>query len=73
MANLEQNSCSNSLRPLAVSVPTAARLLSIGTTATWSLISKRRVDVIRIGRRTLVTIASLEALVLDYKRNGGTK
>jgi hypothetical protein len=52
-----------SLKPLAVPVKTAAKLLGLGTTSTWGLISTGRIDVIRIGRRTLVTVASLEALV----------
>jgi excisionase family DNA binding protein len=54
-----------SLKPLAVSVPTAATLLGVGTTTVWDLIRRRRIDVIRIGRRTLPTMASLERLVAD--------
>jgi len=60
---LEKDSRWRPLKPLAVPVRTAARLLGIGTTSTWGLIATRRVGVIRIGRRTLVTMASLEALV----------
>jgi len=51
------------LKPLAVSVRTAAALLGVGRTTIWSLIATRRVEVIRIGRRTLATMSSLEALV----------
>lgn len=51
------------LKPLAVSVRTAATLLGVGTTTIWSLIATRRIEVIRIGRRTLATMSSLEALV----------
>jgi hypothetical protein len=60
---IEQGSGSRPLKPLAISVPTAATLLGVGTTTTWNLISTAKLDVIRIGRRTLVTMASLESLV----------
>jgi hypothetical protein len=56
------------LKPLAVSVPTAATLLGIGTTTMWSLLlagSESGLDVIRIHRRTLVTLASLERFVAE--------
>jgi excisionase family DNA binding protein len=46
------------LKPLAVSVPTAAALVGVGTTTIWDLIRQRRIEVVRIGRRTLPTIAS---------------
>ena len=52
------------LKALAVSVPTAARILGVGTTTMWGLVgSGSEVEVLRIGRRTLVTMASLERLV----------
>jgi excisionase family DNA binding protein len=53
------------LKPLAVSVQTAATLLGVGTTTVWSLIAMGRVEVIRIGRRTLPTVASLERFVSE--------
>jgi excisionase family DNA binding protein len=60
---LEQYSSGPPLKPLSVPVRTAANLLGVGTTTTWNLISTGKLSVIRIGRRTLVTMASLEALV----------
>lgn len=59
----EKDFRSQSLKPLAVPVKTAGNLLGVSTTTTWGLISKGKIDVIRIGRRTLVTMASLESLV----------
>jgi hypothetical protein len=59
----EQDSSGRSLKPLSVPVKTAANLLGVGTTTTWGLIAAEKLDVIRLGRRTLVTMASLEALV----------
>jgi excisionase family DNA binding protein len=53
------------LKPLAVSVPTAATLLGVGTTTVWNLIATGRIEVIRIGRRTLPTMSSLERLVAE--------
>ena len=53
------------LQPLAVSVTTAARLLGVGKTTVWSLIKQRKVEVMRIGRRTNVRVASLVAFVAE--------
>jgi hypothetical protein len=61
--DFERDSRSGSLKPLTVSVNNTAKLLDVGTTTVWRLSSSQRVDVIRIGRRTLVIFASLEALV----------
>jgi hypothetical protein len=58
------NSPFQRLKPLAVSVRTAAALLGVGTTTMWGLVaSGSEVEALRIGRRTLVTMASLERLV----------
>jgi hypothetical protein len=52
------------LKPLAVSVRTAATLIGVGETTLWGLVgSGSELEVLRIGRRTLVTFASLERLV----------
>jgi hypothetical protein len=60
----DQGSGSGSLRPLAVSVRTAANLLGVGMTTMWGLMGPgSELEVLRIGRRTLVTLASLERLV----------
>lgn len=56
-------SSSRSMRPLAVSVKTARELIGVGNTSMWALIKSGQVDVIRPGRRTLVVLASLEALI----------
>ncbi len=62
--DFEQTSPNGSIRPLAVSVRTAAKLLGVGTTTMWGVVgSGSEVEVLRIGRRTLVTMASLERLV----------
>jgi excisionase family DNA binding protein len=63
--NLGSDSGDQPLRPLTVSVSTAATLLGVGTTTIWSLIGQGRIEVIRIGRRTLPTMASLERFVAD--------
>jgi hypothetical protein len=53
------------VKPLAVSVNTARRLLGIGNTLMWELIKDKRVETTSIGRRRLVIFASLEKLVAD--------
>jgi hypothetical protein len=61
----ERTSTEAALRPLTVSVKSAAELLGIGLTSMWGLIGAGdgRVQVIRIGRRTLVVVASLDSLI----------
>jgi excisionase family DNA binding protein len=62
---LDRNLSLQPLKPLSVSVPTAATLLGVGTTTVWNLIATGRIEVVRIGRRTLPTMASLERLVAE--------
>jgi excisionase family DNA binding protein len=50
-------------RPLAVTVPSACRLIGRGNTKTWELIKQGRLKTIRVGRRRLVLYSSLEALI----------
>jgi excisionase family DNA binding protein len=61
--DFEKDPRAKPLKPLVVSVKTAANLLGVSETTTWGLISSRKIDAIGIGRRTLVTMASLESLV----------
>jgi len=49
--------------PLLVAVPTAARLLGIGTTLAWDLVRSGDIPSVKLGRRVLVPRASLERLV----------
>lgn len=65
---------SRPLGPLAISVKTARELIGLGNTSMWGLIKSGDVDVVRIGRRTLVVAASLDALVasrIAAARRGG--
>jgi len=52
------------VRPLLLGERAARRQLGgIGHTLFWSLIRKKQLDPVRIGRRTLVTVQSIEALI----------
>lgn len=51
------------MTPLSMSVNTAARAIGIGRTKLYELINSGKVDTIKIGRRTLITKASLDRLV----------
>jgi excisionase family DNA binding protein len=55
------------IKPLAVPVKTACRLVGVGNTSMWALIKAGRVKTVSIGRRRLIIYASLEALL----SNGG--
>jgi hypothetical protein len=52
-----------SMKPLAVSVKTACRLLEIGSTKMWALIKEGRVQTAVLGRKRLVIYGSLERLL----------
>lgn len=49
--------------PLAYSISDACRITSIGRTRLYALIAEGRLDVRKIGRRTLIPAASLRALI----------
>jgi excisionase family DNA binding protein len=54
---------SDSIKPLAVSVKTACKLLGIGNTKMWELIKNGRVQTVHLGRKRLVIYFSLERLL----------
>ena len=51
------------LKPLTVTVATARRISGLGNTTIWALIKARKLETVRVGRRTLVTYGSLEAML----------
>ena len=46
-----------------MSIKETAATLSVGPTTTWALVKNKQLDVVRIGRRTLVKSASIERLI----------
>lgn len=48
---------------LTVRIPVASEMLGIGRTKLYELIAEGEVDIIKIGKATLVTVSSLEALI----------
>lgn len=57
-------------RPLCVRVPMAAKMLGIGSTKLYELIANGQLQTIKLGRVTLVPIASLEQLIADNVSSG---
>lgn len=51
------------IEPLAYSVGEACRASSLGRTRLYQLIGEGRLEVRKIGRRTLIPAASLRALI----------
>jgi excisionase family DNA binding protein len=49
--------------PLAVTVGRACELSGLGPTTLWGLLKSGKLEAVRVGRRTLVTYRSLEALL----------
>ncbi len=50
--------------PLCVRVLVASRMLGVGKTTVYDLIESGEIDTIKIGRATLVTVASLQDFVV---------
>jgi len=50
-------------KPLSVTVATARKLSGLGNTTIWRLIRERQLETVHVGRRTLITFKSLEALL----------
>jgi excisionase family DNA binding protein len=57
------NTAKANSEPLAYSVSEACRVSSLGRTLLYRLIGEGRLEVRKIGRRTLITSASLRALI----------
>ncbi|API60961.1 hypothetical protein BSL82_05365 [Tardibacter chloracetimidivorans] len=51
------------IEPLAYSVSEACRVSSLGRTRLYQLIGEGRLEVRKIGKRTLIPAASLRALI----------
>lgn len=49
--------------PLLVSIPDAARMLSVGRTSIYHMLADGRLQSLKLGSRNLVTTASIRALV----------
>ncbi len=56
------------IEPVTISVNTAARTLGIGRTSIYALLKEGRLDSIKIGRRTLLTTASIHRLAQPPSR-----
>jgi hypothetical protein len=52
------------LPPIDVTFAEGRRISGLGLTTLWRLAHERRIEVVRIGRRTLITYRSLVGLLL---------
>ena len=51
------------MQPFTTSIIEAARALSLGRTSIYALIDEGRLDTIKIGRRRLIKVESIRALL----------
>jgi excisionase family DNA binding protein len=58
-------------KPLTVTVAAARKISGLGNTTIWGLIKQGKLDAVRIGRRTLITFRSLEALLAPAHKGQG--
>jgi excisionase family DNA binding protein len=52
----------NPLEPLLVDISEGCRLTGLGTTTIYKLIAERKLDKVKVGRRTLLVYESLKRL-----------
>jgi hypothetical protein len=52
------------LEPLAVTFKVASRITGLGLTTLWKLAKENRIEIVRVGRRTLPTYRGLKRLLL---------
>lgn len=57
------------MEQLVVSVNAAAQTLGLGRTSIYALIKQKRIEAIKIGRRTLLTTASIRRFVEERGAN----
>ena len=51
------------MNPITVSVAEACRIVGIGRTSLYQLLNAGKLEAIKLGRRRLIKVASLEALL----------
>jgi excisionase family DNA binding protein len=56
------------IEPLTVRIPVAVQLTGIGRSKIYELIKARKLDTVKVGASTLITVASLRRLVQKPKR-----
>lgn len=54
--------------PITVRIPDAARMLGLGRSKIYELIASGDIEIVKLGRSTLVPVASLHALIERLKR-----
>lgn len=57
-----------SIPPILVDIPAAAAALSVSVATMWRLVNNREVESVRLGRRVLIPVAELHALVDEARR-----
>jgi len=56
------------VEPICVKVNEAARMIGVGRTKLYELIAAGEVDVVKLGKSTRVTAASLKKLILKRRK-----
>ena len=63
----EQHAAHATIAPLLLTVPEAARVLAIGRTTLYELISSGAIEAVHIGRAIRIPVASARAFVEDRR------
>jgi hypothetical protein len=57
-------------KPLAVTIASARKISGLGLTTLWKLIAEKKLVTVKVGRRVLVTYASIEELLTPQATDG---
>jgi hypothetical protein len=63
-ANVSTPGGTDTVTPLTITFATAREISGLGLTTLWGLARDRRIETVRVGRRTLITYRSLARLLL---------
>ena len=58
-------------RPLALSIDDCCGLIGVRRTTLYKLVGEGKLRKIKVGRRSLITMDSIEALIRDAQTDGG--
>lgn len=68
MSGLQSHGREDIPEPITVSIPTALRILGLGRSKFYELIQDEEIEVVKVGRRTLVLMASIRSFIEAHRK-----
>ena len=61
------------MEPLTVDIPTCAKLLGVSRGTAYALVKQNKIPAIRLGRRWVVPLAALNAMLAEVGANSAVE